>query len=89
MRRDGLEVYSQLASTGDDMFIVKARCTIYRPAHAVLRAVSTPALKLQYDATLAACHVVREFDETFKIVKYHFRSPSIVAKDRDAIWCVH
>lgn len=96
LRRDGLEVYTQINSNininsnstvDDDMLVVKARCTIYRPAHSILRAVSTPAVKLRFDASLAACHTVREFDDTFKIVRYHFKSHSIIAKDRDAIWC--
>lgn len=84
LAEDGLEVYNALDQ--GETLMLKTRCTIYRPARQILEVVSTPRHKLRYDHFLISCDVLKEFDDSFKVVKFVFKLPMFVAKDRDAVW---
>lgn len=72
--REAIEVYTYLPyADSTEALMVKTRCTIYRPAEQVLEVVSSPLHKPRYDPDLAACEVLREYDASFKVVRYVLR----------------
>lgn len=85
LAEDGLEVYNAVEAHGETLML-KTRCTIYRPAKEILEVVSSPRHKVGYDHFLVSCDVLKEFDKSFKIIKFIVKLPSMVAKDRDAVW---
>lgn len=65
--------------------IIKCRCDFECAGAIVHHVVSDCQQRLRYDDTLGRVDILHQFDPQFRVMQLHYKSPTIFARNRDAV----